>query len=200
MKVIGLTGGIASGKSTVSEILSKLGAPVIDADKIAREVVEPGQKSLDEIADAFGSDILNDDGTINRKKLGSIVFNDTAKLQKLNSITHPEIIRVIKERLKILRNKHIYKAVIIDAPMLFESGCDSLTDEVWLVYVDLKTQLERLKARDNIDTASAKLRIMSQMPIEEKLKLSQKVIDNTGDFESLKRQVLMLWNDTVERS
>lgn len=199
MRIIGLTGGIASGKSSVSKMLSYLGAAIIDADVIARDVVQPGQKVFQKIIEEFGDNILKADGTIDRKKLGYLVFNDRDKLNMLNSITHPEIIRIIEERVEAIRAEGKYDVIVIDAPLLLESGMKTMVDEVWLVFADMDTQLKRLMLRDRLDIDTARDRIMSQMPMEEKIKLSHRIIDNSKDLEHTKKQVLMLWYDITGR-
>lgn len=191
--VIGLTGGIASGKTTVSRLLRELGADIIDADKIAREIVEPGQNTLKKIIAEFGLDILNDNGVLNRKALGNIVFNNSNRLKILNEITHPQIKKVVNERLGFIMRDNKDSIIIIDAAVLLESGMDKLVDEVWLVYVDYNTQLKRLMLRDNINENEAIVRIKSQMPVEEKMKHSNKIIDNTKDLDFTKEQVVKLW-------
>lgn len=195
MKVLGLTGGIASGKSSVSKLLMELGAHVIDADKIAREIVEPGRKALELIIEEFGFSVLNMNGTLNRKFLGDIVFNSPDKLAILNRITHPEIKKITNEKIGSIRRSSGESVVVIDAAVLLESGMDEFTDEVWLVYVDYDTQLKRLMARDNIDIFEAEARIKSQMPVEEKIIRSDKIIDNTKDLQFTKVQVENLWHD-----
>ncbi|MGB9813742.1 MAG: dephospho-CoA kinase [Thermovenabulum sp.] len=198
MKVIGLTGGIASGKSTVSNILREKGAYIIDADEISKALVEPGKPAYKEIVEFFGKEILNEDGTIKRKKLGKIVFADTEKLSVLNSITHPKIIEEIEKKLKECRERD-EKVVVIDAALLIELGLYKLADEVWLVVVDEKTQLERLLKRDRfLEPKEAKDRIRAQMPQEEKKKYATRIIDNTGDFSHLKEQVEKYWRELVE--
>ena len=195
MMVIGLTGGIASGKTTVSSLLRELGADIIDADKIAREIVEPGQNTLKEIISEFGLDILNDDGALNRKALGNIVFNNSGRLKILNEITHPQIKKVVNERLGFIIRNNKDSLIIIDAAVLLECGMDKLVDEVWLVYVDYDTQLKRLMLRDNLNEHEAKVRIESQMSVEEKMKHSNKIIDNTKDLDFTKEQVVKLWHE-----
>lgn len=198
MKVIGLTGGIASGKSTVSNILRGKGAYIIDADEISKALVEPGKPAYKEIVEFFGKEILNEDGTIKRKKLGKIVFADTEKLSVLNSITHPKIIEEIEKKLKECRERD-EKVVVIDAALLIELGLYKLADEVWLVVVDEKTQLERLLKRDRfLEPKEAKDRIRAQMPQEEKKKYATRIIDNTGDFSHLKEQIEKYWRELVE--
>lgn len=198
MKIIGLTGGIASGKSTVSEILKELGCIIIDADKIARKVVEPGEATLQNIVEEFGPSVLSSDGTLNRKALGNIVFKDPAKLKALNSIIHPEIKRVILKEIEKIREEKGDSTVIIDAAVLLESGMDELVDEVWLVYVDYHTQLKRLMERDAIDEAQADARIKSQMPVEDKIIRSDRIIDNTKDILFTKQQVREMINSTIK--
>lgn len=199
MKVIGLTGGIATGKSTVSGMLAKLGAEIIDADKIARGVVEPGQRCLDMIAAKFGKSVLKSDGTLDRKKLGSIVFSDKRKLKLLNDITHPEIRKIIEQRLKSIETNGKSDAVVVDAAVLIESGMDDMVDEVWLVYVDDDIQLERLKKRDNITDEEAAVRISSQMPFSQKMHHADCIIDNSKTIEHTKEQVEKLWSELFQK-
>jgi len=194
MRIIGLTGGIASGKSTVSRMLESLGCIIIDADIIARKVVEPGTTVLKKIVQQFGDSILKKDGTLNRKALGNIVFNDTAKLKVLNDITHPEIKKMILKEIDKIRKEKNDSIVVVDAAVLIESGMDELVDEVWLVYVDYPTQLRRLMKRDFITEAQAHARIKSQMTLEEKIKRSDKIIDNTKDIEFTRQQVNKILN------
>jgi len=195
MKIIGLTGGIASGKSTVSSMLKYLGALVIDADLIARRIVEPGGKALYDIIKEFGTSVLKSDGTLNRKALGKIVFSYPEKLKVLNDITHPRIRDMIGDRINQIRLDNEDGVVIIDAAVLIESGMNEFVEEVWLVYVDYKTQVERLIRRDNISFQEADARIKSQLPVEDKMMLSNKIIDNTKDVEYTREQVNNLWNN-----
>lgn len=198
MKVIGLTGGIASGKSTVSILLKNKGAVIIDADEISRKVMEKGTKVFSEIVKYFGDKILGKDGNINRQKLGQIVFSNTDFLKVLNDITHPAIIYEIKKKLALLE-KTGEPVVVIDAALLLESGLNLLTDEVWVVAVSKETQLRRLMIRDNlIDKNQAIERIKSQMPQDEKLKYANKVIDNDKDIEHTKKQVDNLWKELTK--
>lgn len=194
MKIIGLTGGIASGKSTVSCMLRDLGCIIIDADLIAREVVEPGSKTLKKIAKIFGDTIFNNDGTLNRKALGNIVFNDRSKLESLNGLIHPVIKETILQRIEDCRKSNENSIVIVDAAVLIESGMDEIVDEVWLVYVDRDTQLKRLMERDSIECFEAIARIKSQMSVEEKIKKSNRIIDNSRGLEHTKDQVIKLWS------
>lgn len=187
-KIIGLTGGIGTGKSTVSKIIVKKGFPLIDADLIAREVVESGKPAYSMIIDTFGEKILNRDGSIDRKKLGLLVFNDVDLRLKLNNIVHPQIYKKIKEKLLYYS---INNAIIfLDIPLLIE-GLEDLRefgitfDEIWVVYADKETQIKRIIERDKIDYESATKRVDAQLPIDEKLKFADVIIYNTGDMKGL---------------
>ena len=180
-KIIGLTGNIASGKSTVSKYLIEKGYMLIDADLIAREVVEVGTKGLNLIAKTFGEEILNEDGSLNRKKLGSLVFSDENKLSELNSLLHPLIRKEILGRI----DESIDRVVFIDAALLFETNLDKITDEVWFVMLDKDIQLDRLMKRDNIDKSNAMNRINSQGSTEDKIKKADVIILNNLDIEDL---------------
>ena len=188
MRVIGLTGGIATGKSTVSRMLAEKGLPIVDADLIAREVVEPGKPAYREIVQTFGGEILQADGTLNRKLLGKLVFGDPARLQTLNQITHPRIREEIEGRLQALRDKGI-KLAVLDAPLLIEANLQPLVDEVWVVTCPRELQIKRLQERDNLSVPEAEARIKAQMPLEEKIKYAQRVIDNSRDIAHTRRQV-----------
>lgn len=198
MRVIGLTGGIASGKSLVSRLLRELGALVIDADQIAREVVEPGKPAYHSILREFGNQVLNPDGSLNRQALGRLVFSDPRKLERLNQITHPLIIAEIQKLLKSYRLLFPEKAVVLDAPLLYEAGLESIVDEVWVVYVDYPTQLQRLMERDGLTREEARRRIEAQLPLEEKVKRADRVIDNRGTPEETALQVRKLWNEIAK--
>lgn len=189
-KIIGLTGGIATGKSTVSKYLITKGYIVIDADIIAREVVEIGKPAYQDIVKAFGEEILNSDCTINRPKLGEIIFKNIEYREKLNNIVHPRVTEEMKRKVEeYLENN---KVVFLDIPLLIE-GRSRIEDrglkfdEVWLVYSDEMTQLERLMARDNLSREQAYNRINAQMSIKEKKKYADVIIDNSGDPENLKK-------------
>lgn len=192
MRVIGLTGGIASGKSTVARMLEKLGAVIIDADQLAREVVMPGTPAYRAIVDAFGSGILNPDLTIDRRELGRLVFADAAARKRLEKITHPAIGMRAEERLAELRRAGL-PAVFYMAALLVEAGVTSRVDEIWVVYVDRETQVARLMERDGYSREGALGRIAAQMPIEEKKKLGDVVIDNMGTPDETERQVKENW-------
>lgn len=188
MFVLGLTGGIASGKSSISAMLKGMGLPIVDADMIARKVVEKGSPVLERIREEFGEGVLNDDGTLNRKALGHIVFSDSRKLERLNSITHPAIKEEIKRTIKDLSDKG-EELCVLDVPLLIESGMKSMADSVLLVYVDERTQLYRLMNRDNISEEMALKKISSQMSFEEKKKYADYIIDNSGSLDYTRAQL-----------
>ncbi len=198
---IGLTGSIASGKSTVSRFLRELGAIVIDADKVAKKIVKPGTPALEEIVECFGKDVLNEDGSLNRKKLAEIVFYDSAKLKMLNEITHPRIVEKIKNTVARLEKKDKTRIIVIDAPLLVETGLDKLVDEVWVVYVNPKIQIKRLLQREKDMTHEEALkRINSQMSTDEKIKYADRVIYNNGTISETKNQVKKLWEKIIKKS
>lgn len=186
--VIGLTGGIASGKSTVSNMCREQGITIIDADIEARHAVEPGEKAYAQIVEHFGKEILLADGTINRAKLGEIIFNHKEERMVLNSIVHP----AVRERMNaqkeaaIARNEEI---IIMDIPLLFESNLTHLVDRSLLVYVDEAAQLKRLMERNQYTKEEAMSRIRSQMPLKEKKILADWVIDNSGTLEQTRVQL-----------
>ncbi len=193
-RIIGLTGGIASGKSSVAKLLQARGVALVDADHIARQVVQIGQPAYQQIVAQFGTGILNGDQTINRKALGAIVFQDKAALKKLEAISHPAIIDVIKQRLDALQSNAITPFIVLDAALLLESGLDKLCDEVWLVVVTLQIQIERLRQRDSISSEQARRIIANQMPLTEKQKRADIIIDNNHSMTDLARQVERLLN------
>ena len=192
--VIGLTGGIASGKSTVSAKLKELGAAVIDADLLARDVVRKGEIAYNKIVQCFGADILLPRGEINRKKLGDIVFSDKEKLELLNSITHPEIINRMKERIQELKAEGD-KVIVVDAAILIEMGLHKYVDSVWVLSVDRETQLKRLAERDKYDYREAENRINSQFTDEVRKKYADVVIDNSKPIEEVEKRLEELWNN-----
>ena len=187
--LVGLTGGIATGKSTVSSMFRALGCEVIDADVLAREVVAPGEPALAQIADEFGREVLQPDGTLDRKKLGAIVFADPSRRKRLEQITHPAIALRFRERLDELEARGFAGIVLWDAPVMIESGGYKNMEKLVVVATDETTQCARLCARDSIDTVEAERKFGSQMPVAEKAKLADYVIDNAGDRAATERQV-----------
>ncbi len=192
MRIIGLTGGIASGKSSVARILEALGVVVVDADQLAREAVAPGEEAYCSIVAEFGDGILNTDRAINRQALGKVVFADSAARRRLELITHPAIARLAEERLTALRNAGT-PVVVYMAPLLIEAGVTSRVDEIWVVYADRETQVARLMVRDGLSRDEALQRLAAQMPMEEKRTYGKIVIDNSGTPEETERQVKDLW-------
>ncbi|MGE5485896.1 MAG: dephospho-CoA kinase [Ignavibacteriales bacterium] len=200
MVVIGLTGGIASGKSTVSAILRGLGAEIIDADTIGREIVQPGRPAWDAIRREFGDGVLHPDGSIDRPKLGALVFSDEVALKRLNELTHPHICRVVEERIREARERAggPPPAVVVDAAVLLEAGMDRLVDIVWMIRVAPETQANRLMKRDNYSEESALKRIRAQAGGRKTTNLPVVVIDNSGSEDDLRRRVRDLWASTVD--
>jgi dephospho-CoA kinase len=188
-----LTGGIASGKSTVSAKLKELGAAVIDADLLARDVVRKGEIAYNKIVQCFGEDILLPGGDIDRKKLGNIVFSDKEKLALLNSITHPEIINRMKERIQELKAEGA-RVIVVDAAILIEMGLHKYVDSVWVVTVDRETQIKRLIERDKFEYREAENRINSQFTNEVRKKYADVVIDNSKPIEEVEKGLEELWN------
>jgi len=197
MKVIGLTGGIGSGKSTVSRMLRGLGAKIIDADQVAREVVEKGKPALNEIAEEFGKETLLEDGTLDRKKLGSIIFSDKEKRFRLNEITHPKIVQEINKLIVKYRSENHCDLVVLDCALLFEMNLDDMVEESWLVSLDKDTQLKRIMSRDELSEEDALKRINAQMSLGEKAERATRVIDNSSVVNETHKQVLDLWNKAV---
>lgn len=190
-KIIGLTGGIASGKSTVSNLLRLSGYPIIDADQIARQLQAAHSKGLEQLITVFGKQILNPDQTLNRQVLGSFVFNDQKKLNKLNMVMQPLIYDEIWRQIKHYQKQHI-PYVILDIPLLFEANYANDCDLVIVVAVDRQTQLQRLMQRNDYSQFEAEQRINSQMSLAKKKRLADIVIDNSGNRDELKRQVANL--------
>jgi len=189
MKVIGLTGGIGTGKSTVSQYLREKGCVILDSDEMARNMTEKGNPALEEIRESFGTEYFFEDGSLDRKKLGNLVFNDVTKKEKLEEIITK---KVVEENVRIidnLRNDRFGGIVIVDAPLLFECKINNITDEDWLVTCELETRINRVVSRDNVKREQVIDRINNQMPEEEKKKLATRIIDNSYDLEYLHKQI-----------
>jgi dephospho-CoA kinase len=188
MLVVGLTGGIASGKSTVSRMFREAGIPVICADDLAHEVVKPGSAALDEIRRTFGEEFIDSDGALDRVAMARLVFQDKDKRRALESIIHP---RVGEERKKLLQEfaAQGHNIVIVDVPLLYESGWTDSFDMIVVAYVPPDIQIQRLIARDSMSPEEARSRLDAQMPIDEKKALAERVIDNTGSIEHTREQV-----------
>ncbi len=191
MRVIGLTGGIASGKSTVARIIIDYGIPVIDADQLARDVVLPGSEGLRQIVEFFGRAVLQADGTLDRAALAEIIFSEPSARHKLESILHPAIKALAEIRLDVFRQQGV-PAVFYMAPLLVEAGATDRVDEVWVVYVDRVTQLERVQKRDLLSYEEAEKRLAAQMSMDLKRTYARIVIDNCGGVEALQEKVAAL--------
>jgi len=192
--IIGLTGGIASGKSTISNFFTSQSLIVIDADVEARLAVEKGEPAFIKIVAHFGSDILLEDGSLNRARLGEIVFRDEKQRTVLNGIVHPEV----RNRMNAKQEEAVkqdQRAVILDIPLLFENKLDSTVDKTVLVYVETDTQIQRLMDRNGLSLEQAKLRVGAQMPLDEKKVLADRIIDNNGSVEDSKAQALKILQD-----
>jgi dephospho-CoA kinase len=191
--VIGLTGSIATGKSTVSLMFDEFNIPVIDADKLSREVVQPDEKAYNEIVAAFGKQILREDQTLDRDKLGQIVFADKAKRNTLNQIVHPAVReKMIEKRDAYVNQKE--KCIVLDIPLLFESKLTDFVDKTLVVYVDEAVQLKRLMDRNGYAKEEAMQRISSQIPVKEKAELADEVIDNNGSKIESSKQLESILN------
>jgi dephospho-CoA kinase len=199
MRLIGLTGGIATGKSTVARLLAGRGAAVVDADLLAREVVLPGSPALGEIAAAFGPAVLTSAGELDRAALGALVFADASQRRRLEAITHPRIGALMGERIAAALGSAA-PLVVADIPLLFEGGRGELVEGVLLVDAPEEVQLSRLMLRDGIDEAAARARIAAQMPLAEKRRRATWVIDNAGSPESTAGQVEAWWERWVHPS
>lgn len=198
MLIVGLTGGIATGKSTVSAQLRAAGLPIVDADLVAREVVEPGTHTLEAIKLAFGGQIITN-GVLDRQQLGQRVFSHPAELARLNAIIQPAISAAMTDKINFWRQQKT-PILILDVPLLFERGYDTQqrVDKIIVVTADAQQQLARLKARDHLDDQQARARIQSQMPLAEKVAQADYVIDNTGDAAQLRVQIQQLLTELKE--
>jgi len=198
MKVIGLTGGIGSGKSTVSKFLAHLGAVVIDADKVGHEVFKPGTKAWQEVVDAFGQGIISADGTIDRRKLGEIVFSNPGARAKLNQVMHPLIYEQVKSRMEEYGKKGV-AIIIVEAPLLLEVGWKSLVDEVWVTSASEATVIKRLKEQKGLSEAQSLARIRAQLTDEERIRQVDVAIDTDCALDELKERVEALWRKLRSR-
>lgn len=189
MKVIGLTGGIGAGKSTVSDFLRQKGCRIIDADRIAHQITEAGSPVLRQLAEAFGPEMIRPDGSLDRKALAAAAFSDPAQKQKLEEITTSRVIELIRRQLETLREQGLDGPVFVDAPLLFETGADALTDRVWLVDADLEVRIARTMERDHADREAVLRRIANQMPDAEKRARAHVIIDNSKGKDVLYQRV-----------
>ena len=196
---VGLTGGIASGKSTVAQMFLLLGAHLIDFDDLAHEVQEPGSRAWKEIVRYFGKDILNQDETLDRNRLAQIVFTDKKQLEALNNIVHPLVFDLWQERLDKIKRQEEHAIVLSDVPLLFEGKMNDLFDLTILVLISPQEQICRLMARNGLSSDDAQLRLKNQMPIANKAGLADIVIDNQGDIIKTEKKVAAIWQQLKTR-
>ena len=200
MILVGLTGGVATGKSTVAKMFKQYGAVVIDADELAHEVVKPGKPAWRQIVKTFGKTVLNPDRTLNRRELGTVVFGNRTKLRRLERIIHPHVAR---ERARLTRQaerKDPHAVVIYDVPLLFEAGIDKRVDKTLVVTADRKTQIARLKKRNGLSRAEAIRRIRTQMPLSKKIRLADIVIDGTVPRQNAMKAIRSIFLDLMKRA
>ena len=196
MKRIGITGGMGSGKSTVTDYLLEKGYHVLDADKIAREIVDPesGRGTLNALQEAFGPEIIREDGSLDRKALSALAFSDPNRKARMESIMHGEIIRILLERAAMIQEEEPDIPVFIDAPLLFEAGVDRYVSETWEVDAEEEIRIRRVMKRDGVSREEVERRISMQMSSQEKRKLATHILDNSSDKNELYRQVDILLN------
>jgi dephospho-CoA kinase len=197
---IGLTGGIGSGKSTAAKILAELGAPAIDADKVGHEIYQPGTPAYGELIDAFGEGILAPDRTIDRRKLGPIVFADPAALKRLNAIVHPKMFARMGEMVAAMRRGGEARPIVIEAAILIEANWQPLFDEIWLVTAARERVIERVERDRGLKPEQTEARIRAQLSDEERRKYATSVIRNDGSLEELRTAVTRLWQDALARA
>lgn len=197
MLKVGLTGGIASGKSTVSRIFASFGAKVLDADEVAREVLLPGQPAWTKLRRAFGQEFFHPDGTVKRKQLRKLVFADPEKRSQLNAIVHPEVMKEINRRSEILSSSVQTGVLLVDVPLLLEVGVANRFDKVVVVYVRKSVQINRLQQRDGISEEEAKQALKAQMALSKKVEQADYVIDNSGTLEETQAEVQRVWQELL---
>ena len=195
MLQVGLTGGIATGKSMVSKLFVECGARLIDADVLAREAVAPGQPALRKIAETFGREMLRPDGTLNRDRLGKVVFGDPRQLETLNAIVHPYVAVAQEQRSREIARKDPHAVIVYDAALLIEANAHTRMDRFIVVTADEQTQLKRLMARNHLSADEGKRRIEAQMPLAEKVKVADYVIDGTLPMEQLRKEVQRIYDE-----
>lgn len=200
MLLVGLTGSIATGKSTVSEMFRRKGAEIIDADHIAREVVEPGTEGLARIVREFGHGMLDEEGKLNRERLGARIFQNPAEREKLNRLLHPLIVDCMRAKTEKIKKEKDPDLLIWDVPLLIEGNLTQWVEAVILVYTPKEIQLERLMKRNALSKEEAEKRILAQMDIEEKKKYADYMIDNRGTLSETERQVDQLWKQLISKS
>ena len=197
---IGLTGGIGSGKSAAAKILAELGAPAIDADKVGHEIYQPGAPAYRELIDAFGGGILAADRTIDRRKLGPIVFADPAALKRLNAIVHPKMFARMGEMVAAMRRSGEARPIVIEAAILIEANWQPLFDEIWLVSASRQQVVARVERDRGLKPEQTEARIRTQLSDDERRKYATTVIRNDGTLEELRAAVTRLWRDALARA
>ena len=198
MLVIGITGNTGSGKSTVCRILGRLGAVIVDADKLAHESYKPHSQAWRELINAFGKEILKIDDEIDRQKLGEMVFSDPAALAKLNQIVHPKTYLMTQEKIEYHRRQEV-EVIALEATLLIEAGWQNLADQIWLVIAPEAAVLQRLKEYQGADEWQILARLKSQMPVEEKMKYADEIISNDGDLAQLESKMVELWHKLLTK-
>lgn len=193
--IVGLTGGIATGKSTVARLFVECGARLVDADVLAREAVVPGRPVYEDIVAAFGDDMRQAEGTLDRERLGRLVFGNPAQLARLNAIVHPHVVREQERRCREITRADPHAVIIYDAALLIETGAHTRTDRVVVVTADEETQLKRLRARNGLSEDEARKRIQAQMPLAEKVKVAHYVLDGTLPLDQLKLEVKRIFEE-----
>ena len=196
MLVIGLTGSIGTGKSEAARQLEALGASIISADQVGHEAYTPNTEAWEQVVATFGDDILQEDGEIDRRKLGAVVFSDPSQLEKLNEIMHPRMARMVADKIEAFRGQGV-EVVVVEAALLFEAGWDSLVEEVWVTDAPEQAVIERLNQRNGMSEEEARKRISSQMDRAERLERSDYVIENSGDMAALTSAIKELWDRRV---
>jgi dephospho-CoA kinase len=197
--IVGLTGGIASGKSTVSRMLVERGAALVDCDVLAHAALERGQAAYHEVVAAFGRELLLPNGEIDRSRLGGIVFSDADARRRLEEIVHPAVLRMARQQIDA-HQADGRPVIILDAPLLIEAGLLEWVDKVIVVFVDEKVEMERLMARNRLESDEARRRIASQMPLSAKVKLADYIIDNGGGLDATRAQVDRVWEDILNHA
>jgi dephospho-CoA kinase len=200
MLTVGLTGGIGSGKSTVAKILAELGAPSFDADKVGHDIYSPGGPAYQDVIAAFGPTIVAPDGTIDRKKLGPIVFADPAQLKRLESIVHPRMFERMRGMVAQMRGDGVKAPIVIEAAILIEAKWQPLFDEIWLVMAPRERVIERVELERGLKREQTEARIKAQLSDDERRKHSSLVIDNSGTIEDLRAKVGVLWQELLLRN
>ena len=197
MLVVGLTGSIGTGKSEATRILQELGAGIINADQVGHEAYTPHTESWNEVVDAFGQDILQPNGEIDRSKLGAIVFADSSQMTKLNRIMHPRMAGMVADKIEQMRS-HGIQVAVVEAALLFEAGWEILVDEVWTTDSPLESVFQRLMLRNGLNEEEVRKRLSSQMDIQERLNRSDVVVDNSGGVAALEETVRSLWESRIK--